>query len=91
MISTYLYYVQLAIVHPVPAREGDIIAVRPGHATHPIVVTREVNGRCVMVAVGPPNYGAILGHVECDVPALIQIFSSAASMPLAAHPAVRSA
>jgi hypothetical protein len=87
-MSAYLYEVIDPITHPVPARTGDILAVRPGHPTRPIVVFRMVAGEWTPVTVGPPNFGALL--VREDDGVIQQIFSSF-SQPLAAHPALRSA
>jgi hypothetical protein len=46
-------------IHPVPARTGDVLVVRPGTEV-PIAVVRLVRGRWTVVHVGPPNYGALL-------------------------------
>lgn len=89
MTDAYLYEVLSPILHPVPARTGDLLAVRPGHATHPVVVLRRVGGRWSPVDIGPPNYGAIL--LREDEGALTPVYASDAQRPLAAHPAVRSA
>lgn len=57
--EAYLFDVTGSFIHPVPAREGDVLVVRPGTAV-PIAVVRVVRGQWVVVYVGPPNYGALL-------------------------------
>lgn len=86
-VDPYCYFVASPILHPVVARTGDVIVVRPGHATRPIVVVREIKGEWEPVYVGPPNYGAIL--VREDDGFLIQM--TPAALALAKHPLVRSA
>lgn len=63
MVS-YLYAVNVEMIHPVRARPGDALVVRPGHVERPVVVVRERAGRWEPVEIGPPNYGAILGLAE---------------------------
>jgi hypothetical protein len=46
-------------MHPVAARAGDVLCVRPGTAV-PIAVVRLVRGVWAVVRIGPPNYGALL-------------------------------
>lgn len=87
--DAYLYDVTSPILHPVPARVGDLLAVRPGHPTHPVVVLRKVGGRWSPVDIGPPNYGAIL--LRETEGALTPVFASVTGLPLAEHPVVRSA
>lgn len=86
--SAYLYDVLHPILHPVPARVGDVIAVRPGHPTHPVLVFRQQSGAWVPVADGPPNYGALVLREDDGV--IRSIFSSGA-LPLAQHPLAESA
>jgi len=87
-MSAYLYEVIDPITHPVPAKARDIIAVRPGHATRPVVVFRCVGGAWLPVTMGPPNYGALL--VREDDGFIRQIYAASA-VPLAAHPLSRLA
>jgi hypothetical protein len=54
-----LFDVTGSFIHPVPARTGDVLVVRPGTAV-PIAVVRLVRGQWAVVHVGPPNYGALL-------------------------------
>lgn len=60
----FLYEVNVELLHPVRAKPGDVLGVRPGHATRPVVVLRYLNGKWSPVNEGPPNYGAILGLAE---------------------------
>lgn len=87
--GTYVYDVNCHMLHPVMAREGDVLVVRPGHPTRPIVVSRMIDGLMRPVLIGPPNYGALLlledeGVISPnpDVPV---------ALPLGRHPAVRTA
>jgi len=57
--AAYLFDVLGAFIHPVPARQGDVLVLRPGTEV-PIAVTRLVRGKWTVVHVGPPNYGALL-------------------------------
>ncbi len=57
--AAYVFEVVGAFIHPVPARVGDVVVVRPG-APVPIAVVRRVRGTWTVVHVGPPNYGALL-------------------------------
>lgn len=87
-MAAYLYEVINPILHPVAARAGDVLAVRPGHATRPLLVFRFVDGRWMAVTAGPPNYGALL--VREDEGFIRQIFASV-SLPLSAHPQTQTA
>lgn len=53
--------VRSPLLHPVAARTGDALVVRPGHPTAPLVVIRRVRGRWTGIAIGPANYGALAG------------------------------
>lgn len=86
-MEPYRYLVVSPVLHPVAARTGDVIVVRPGHPTHPISVVRRVGKEWEFVRVGPPNYGGILLREEEG--ALIELTTS--SLSLASHPLVRSA
>lgn len=59
MAAAYLFDVVSPIMHPVPARAGDVLCIRPGTAV-PIAVVRCVRGTWTVVRIGPPNYGALL-------------------------------
>jgi hypothetical protein len=61
----YVYDVLVAMMHPVRARVGDRLVVRPGHPERPVVVVRRAGDEWVPVVVGPPNYGALIG-LELD-------------------------
>lgn len=87
-MTAYLFEVISPIVHPVAAKSGDIIAVRPGHGDRPVVVFRSIRGAWTPVTIGPPNYGAFI--VREDEGFIRQIFASP-SVPLALHPLVRTA
>jgi hypothetical protein len=62
--AAYLFNVAGDMIHPIPAREGDVLVVRPSGAV-PIAVVRVLKGQWRVVHVGPPNYGALLGPL-CD-------------------------
>lgn len=81
------YVVASPLLHPVAARVGDVIVVRPGHETHPIAVVRRIADEWTLIRVGPPNYGAIILR-EAEG-ALIQLTASSSS--LAGHTLLRSA
>jgi hypothetical protein len=49
------------ILHPVPARTGDVLVACPGDAELPLTVVRKVRGRWTGIRVGPPNFGALAG------------------------------
>lgn len=57
--AAFLFDVIAPFIHPVPARQGDVLVVRPGTAV-PIAVVRRVRGTWTVVHVGPPNFGALL-------------------------------
>ena len=57
--AAFLFDVVGSFIHPVPARTGDVLVVRPGTDV-PIAVVRKLKGRWTVVHVGPPNYGALL-------------------------------
>jgi hypothetical protein len=85
----YVYDVHCHMMHPVRARRGDILVVRPGHPTRPIVVSRVVDGVRRPVRVGPPNYGALL--VLEDDGVISENVGAVSLLPLARHPLVRQA
>jgi len=58
-MTTYLYDVAVDMIHPVQAKPGDRLVVRPGHA-RPIVVVRKMKGQWAPVRIGPPNFGALI-------------------------------
>lgn len=60
MLRPYLYDVLVPMLHPVRARVGDRLVVRPGHE-RPVVVVRRGPEGWAPIAVGPPNYGALIG------------------------------
>ena len=82
----YVYDVLVPMLHPVRARVGDRLVVRPGHAERPVVVVRREGAGWAPVVIGPPNYGALVG-LELDG----VIAARRPASPLAAHPLVRSA
>jgi hypothetical protein len=83
-MEPYVYDVHVELLHPVRAKPGDRLIVRPGHE-RPMVVVRRVGDGWRGVRVGPPNYGAVIGL--CDDGALTQIHPL--YLPLSADPAVR--
>jgi hypothetical protein len=85
----YLYDVHCHMLHPVRARKGDILVVRPGHATRPIVVSSLVDGVMRPVRIGPPNYGALLLLEDEGVISLCP--GRRVDVPLARHPLIQSA
>jgi hypothetical protein len=82
----YVYDVMVPMMHPVRARVGDRLVVRPGHAERPVVVVRYGAAGWYPVRLGPPNYGALIG-LEMDG----VITARRPASPLAAHPLARSA
>lgn len=85
----YVYDVHCHMLHPVRARPGDMLVVRPGHPTRPIVVSRMIDGCMRPVAGGPPNYGALL-VLEDD--GVIRLHPGArVAVPLSEHPLIQSA
>lgn len=87
MFEPYVYDVHVEMLHPVRAKPGDRLIVRPGHPERPVVVVRRTGDDWEPVRVGPPNYGALIDHAESGV--ISQRHPVYAS--LAAHPAVRFA
>lgn len=85
-MEPYVYDVHVEMLHPVRAKPGDRLIVRPGHE-RPVVVVRRAGGDWEPVRIGPPNYGALIGLA--DDGAITQIYPVYAL--LAQHPAVRSA
>lgn len=85
----YVYDVHCHMLHPVRARPGDMLVVRPGHPTRPIVVSRLVRGHMRPVEVGPPNYGYLLVLEDEGVISLNP--DEHVEVPLARHPLVRTA
>lgn len=81
----YVYDIHVEMLHPVRAKPGDRLVVRPGHAVAPIFVSRKINGAWTCVHVGPPNYGAIVG-LESDG-ALTQLYPK--YVPLSSDPELR--
>lgn len=57
--AAYLFDVVSPILHPVAAREGDVLVVRPGTAV-PLAVVRKKGAGWECIRTGPPNYGALL-------------------------------
>jgi hypothetical protein len=82
----YVYDVLVPMLHPVRARVGDRLVVRPGHLERPVVVVRRDGTGWRPVVIGPANYGALIG-LELDGVIRERLNVS----PLAAHPLVRSA
>jgi hypothetical protein len=62
--AAYVFDVIEPFIHPIPARTGDVLVVRPGTAV-PIAVVRKIRQVWTVVHVGPPNYGALLIPI-CD-------------------------
>jgi hypothetical protein len=82
----YVFDVEVAMMHPLRARAGDVLVVRPGHPERPVVVVRRDSDGWRPVVVGPPNYGALVG-LEIDG----VIRARAYPLALAQHPLARSA
>lgn len=87
VLEPYRFVVCAPMLHPVAARVGDVLVVRPGHAERPLVVTRCTEGEWRAIRIGPPNYGALL--VREDEGVIRQLIPGGAS--LATHPLVQSA
>jgi hypothetical protein len=64
MTATFVFDVVENIVHPVVARAGQVLVVRPG-TSEPILVVQR--GTAHVIREGPPNYGALLGLLESGV------------------------
>lgn len=62
--AAYVFDVIEPFIHPVPARAGDVLVVRPGTDV-PMAVVRKIRQKWTVVHVGPPNYGALLIPI-CD-------------------------
>lgn len=60
----FVFDVAVAMLHPVLARPGEVIVVRPG-TDEPIVVVQR--GTTRVLRKGPPNFGALLGLLEDGV------------------------
>ncbi len=86
-MEPYVYDVHVEMLHPVRAKPGDRLVVRPGHPERPVVVVRGAGPHWHPVTIGPPNYGAFLGLIDAGV--LTQLHPIASS--LASHPSVASA
>lgn len=86
-MSPYVYDVIVHMMKPVQALAGDRLVVTPGHPDVPIAVVRWDGVDWKRVRVGPPNYGAIIGH---ELDGVIRLRAET-SVALADHPAVRSA
>lgn len=83
----YVYDVHVEMLHPVRAKPGHRLVVRPGHPKRPVVVVQRAGDDWEPVRLGPPNYGALIAHEEAGV--ISQCHPVYAS--LAEHPAVQSA
>lgn len=81
------FLVLCPILHPVAARNGEMLVVRPGHPDRPIVVMHLTSDGWRPVRVGPPNYGAVICREDDGV---IRSLDGASSS-LASHPLVQSA
>lgn len=82
----YVYDVLVPMLHPVRARVGDRLVVRPGHPDRPVVVVRREGDGWVPVVIGPPNFGALIG-LELDGVIRERLHVS----PLSAHPLAQTA
>ncbi len=80
----FVYDVHVEMLHPVRARPGCRLVVRPGHPERPVVVVQRTADGWAPVRLGPPNYGALVG-LETDG-AITLLAPSAASLD--AHPLV---
>ena len=60
----YVFDVVMPMLHPVLAKPGEVIVVRPG-TSHPVLVVRR--GTDVVLREGPPNYGALVGLISDGV------------------------
>jgi hypothetical protein len=63
----FRFLVTSYIVHPVTARPGDVLVVRPGDPDLPIAVARPTPHGWHGVRVGPPNFGALAGLIADGV------------------------
>ena len=60
----YVFDVLVPILHPVLAKAGEVIVVRPG-TDHPMLVVQR--GTTRVLREGPPNYGALAGLLSDGV------------------------
>ena len=86
-MEPYVYDVHVEMLHPVRAKPGHRLVVRPGHAERPILVMERTPDGWKPLRIGPPNFGTIVSL--CDDGALSQRHPVYAS--LAQHPAVQTA
>jgi hypothetical protein len=57
----FLFDVDVAMMHPIRARAGDVLVVRPGHATRAVVVMRDDGAAGWQpVVVASADYGALV-------------------------------
>lgn len=82
-----MYDVHVEMLHPVRARPGDMLVVRPGHPERPVIVMEGAGTKWRPVRIGPPNYGALIG-LEDDGAITLRHPSCSS---LAAHPMARPA
>lgn len=81
----YVYEVHVEMLHPVRAKPGDRLVVRPGNTDAPLFVSRNVGGTWTCVHVGPPNFGAVIGLESDGV--LTQLYPQ--YLPLSSDPAIQ--
>lgn len=63
-MTAFVYDVHVEMLHPVRAKPGDRLVVRPGHHERPIVTMRYTDGDWNPMVVGPANFGALIGLAE---------------------------
>ncbi|WP_461411758.1 hypothetical protein [Gemmatimonas sp.] len=69
-MEPYVYDVHVEMLHPVRAKPGHRLIVRPGHPERPVVVVRRTGNDWEPVRLGPPSFDAIA--VMCRDGALSQ-------------------
>lgn len=60
-MQPYVYDVHVEMLHPVRAKPGNLLIVRPGHPERPVVVMEGAKTAWHPIRIGPPNYGALVG------------------------------
>jgi hypothetical protein len=86
MRDTFVFDVLTHLLFPVRARPADMLVVRPGHPTRPIVVSRLIDGVMRPVRLGPPDYRGLVMLERAGVIRHTSEFRTAA--PFERHPLV---
>jgi hypothetical protein len=86
-MEPYVYDVHVEMMHPVRAKPGHLLIVRPGHEERPVLVMERHGSGWRPLRIGPPNFGALIGLEEDQAITLrYPLYAS-----LSQHPALRQA